>query len=139
MDASPKSTTQIVREGFNRACTDFTKLAAPFGFSRLKTRFWSRQADGFNDIIHFHRSGVSYGAPRNNSIAIRVHYASHPGQLPDPIALNGPCSDELRDSRGYAYHLRFNALTWSTYDRCLDDLMRVLQGHGLPWFAEQRV
>lgn len=139
MDTPPKSTTQIVREGFNRACTDFTKLAAPFGFSRFKTRFWSRHADGLTDFIHFHRSGVSYGAPRNNSIDIRVHFASHPGPCPDPIVLNGPSSDRLRDSRGYAYHLRFNALTGSTYDRCLEDLVRVMQEHGLPWFAMQRI
>ncbi len=138
MDTTPKSTTQIVREGFNRACTDFTKLSAPFGFSRSRARFWSRQADGFTDFIHFHRCGVSYGAPLNNSIDIRVHFASHHGQLRDPIGHNGPDSDRLRDSRGYAYHLRFNALTWSTYERCLDDLIRVLEDHGLPWFAKQR-
>ncbi len=139
MDISQKSTTQIVRAGFDRACIDFTKLVVPFGFSKFKARFWSRQADRCTDFIHFHRSGVSYGAPSSNSIAIRVHFASHLGQLPDPITLNGPNSDQLRDSDGYAYHLRFNALTWSTYDRCLDDLIRALRERGLPWFATQRV
>lgn len=139
MDTLPNLTNQTMQDGFNRACTDFTQLTAPLGFSRLKARFWMSQADGFTDIIHFHRSGVSYGAPLNYFIGIRVHFASHPGQLSGPIALNGPCSNKLRDSRGYAYDLRFNALTWSTYDRCLNDLIRVLQDHGLPWHATQRI
>ena len=139
MDKLPKSKTQIVREGFNRACTDFTMLATPFGFSRFRARYWLRQADGFTDVIHFYRFGASYGASIDHSIQIRVHFASYFGQLPDPIGFNGPVSDQLRDSRGYCYHLRFNALTWSTYERCLDDLIRVLEDHGLPWFAKQRV
>jgi hypothetical protein len=129
-----------VRQGYDRACTDFTKQIEPHGFSRMRARFWSRTTDGRIDVIHFYRSGSSYGgAPLNNSISIRVHFASHLGELPDPITLNGPLSDKLRDSRGYAYHLRFNALSWSTYDRCIEDLVRVTLDHGFPWFASQRV
>jgi hypothetical protein len=133
------STTQIVKQGFDRVCGDFTKQMEQHGFSRSRARFWTRSVDDWIDVIHFHRSGSSYGAPFNNSLSIRVHFASHANKLPDPIHLNGPSSDNLRDSRGYAYHLRFNALSWSTYDRCLEDLVRVTVEHGFPWFASQRI
>lgn len=138
MDTS-RSTTQIVRHGFNRICADFTKQMKQHSFSRHRTRFWIRSADGWIDVIHFHRYGISYGAPLNNSLSIRVHFASHPGQLLDPIHLNGPSSSELSDSDGDAFHLTFDALSWSTYDRCLEDLVRVTLEHGFPWFASQRV
>lgn len=36
------------------------------------------------------------------------------------------------------YHLRFNAQTGSTYDRCLDDLVRLVTEQGEPWFHEFR-
>jgi hypothetical protein len=139
MSDTEKSTSEVVKAGFSRVCADFTKLAAPFGFARTnsRSREWNRQASGFIEAIYFHRSGSSYGAPRNNSIDIRVHFsikdvsgaAAHPEQQ---------TSDRVRDERGYAYHLRFNALTWSTYDRCLEDLLRVTRDHGLPWFKKHK-
>jgi hypothetical protein len=52
--------------------------------------------------------------------------------LPGP-ALNGPHSD-AQVTRSGRYHLRFNALTGSTYERCVEDLNRLFLEHGLPWF-----
>jgi hypothetical protein len=138
MDTS-LSTTQIARRGFNRVCADFTKKMKQYGFSKFRTRFWVRSIDGRVDLIHFHRYGVSYGAPLNSSLSIRVHFASYPKELPSPIHLNGPSSHELIDSSGDAYHLTFDALSLDAYDRCLEDLVRVTLAHGLPWFASQRV
>jgi hypothetical protein len=34
------------------------------------------------------------------------------------------------------YHLRFNAATESTFDRCIQDLVRFVDEHGLPWFNQ---
>ena len=52
--------------------------------------------------------------------------------------LNGPCSDHV----GLAtppYHLRFNAKSGSTYERCLDDLERVFVNVAEPWFEKFRL
>ncbi len=48
--------------------------------------------------------------------------------------VSGPFSDVGRIRAG-RYHLRFNAKSGDTYDRCLDDLVRFVKEHGEPWFA----
>ena len=45
-------------------------------------------------------------------------------------------SDPVRRQNGYAYHHRFNAETWSTYDRCLDELALFVKEVAEPWFAQ---
>jgi hypothetical protein len=60
--------------------------------------------------------------------------------LNDPFeaaALNGPFSDPTRFRAGL-YHLRFNAKTGSTYDRCVEDLGRFVSEQGEPWFIRFR-
>jgi hypothetical protein len=86
------------------------------------------------DFIHFHRRGSTYGAPRNASVDIRVHFGIR--VLNDDFiapALNGPHSDPgiVRVGR---YHMRFNAETGSTFERCVDDLERFAIEQGEPWF-----
>jgi hypothetical protein len=51
----------------------------------------------------------------------------------DAPTVNGPSSDPtlLRAGR---YHLRFNAQSGSTYERCVDDLARFTIEQGEPWF-----
>jgi hypothetical protein len=141
MEDSPKSTSTIVKSGFARACKDFSQKIASFGFKRTNSRskYWQRQRSGLVDQIYFHRSGSSYGVSTNNSIDIEVHFSTHSIHSNSHHSLNGPSSNSLRDGRGYAYHLRFNALSWSTYERCLDDLIRITQDHGLPWFEKQEL
>lgn len=81
MDTS-LSTTQIARRGFNRVVTDFTKKnEAVRLFLSSGPDSGSAPIDGRVDLIHFHRYGVSYGAPLNNFIGIRVHF-SYPKGLP---------------------------------------------------------
>jgi hypothetical protein len=57
---------------------------------------------------------------------------------PAPGRSIGFDSDHVRQQNGYAYHHRFNAETWSTYDRCLDELMLFMSEVAEPWFAEWR-
>ena len=129
-----KSFTSVVRAGFERACRDFSIRAEPLGFRRTLKMFWTRRHPLTVDFIHFHRHGSTYGAPRTASVHIRVHFGIR--VLNDDFiaaALNGPQSDAGTLHTG-RYHLRFNAETGSTYDRCVDDLARFVVEQGEPWF-----
>lgn len=139
MNKSPKTASEIVKTGFDRVCAEFSEAIEPLGFKRVnkRSRTWCRHCDYLVEKIYFHRSGSSYGAPINNSVSLRVHFSVHAVDAEPLSAINALTSDQLRDERGYAYHLRFNALTWSTYERCVEDLNRVLHDHGLPWFVQQ--
>lgn len=55
----------------------------------------------------------------------------------EAVNLTGPNSDHA----GLAnppYHFRFNAKSGSTYERCLDDLLRVVTDVGEPWCEKFR-
>lgn len=137
MSDAPKTKSAVVKAGMARVCRDFTELVAPLGFRRTKSRSraWQHRTDRLVQVIYFHRCGSTYGAPINHSVDIRVHFSL---QTLDgaPTGKNQLTSETVRDDRGYAYHLRFNALSWSMYDRCLNDLLRVTREHGLPWFEQ---
>lgn len=136
MSATEQSFPVIVRDGFDRVCNDFDKIASECGFARSRTRTWARSFGDSVEIIHLHRKSSSYGASRNATVDIRVHFARNEPEA--ALSLNGPSSEGLRDSRGFAYHLRFNASSWSTYERCIEDLRRIVQEQGLPWFEASR-
>jgi hypothetical protein len=130
----PQETTKIVRTGLEQACKDFSERVARLGFTRTKKMFWTRKQPFTVDFIHFHRSGSSYGAPINFSVDIRVHFGVRVLNDSFPAAaLNGPFSDPNRLRSG-RYHLRFNAKSGDTYDRCIDDLERFVAEQGEPWF-----
>jgi hypothetical protein len=138
MNIPEKSTTQVVRDGLEKACREFTERASPLGFTRTKKMFWTREHQHTVDFIHFHRSGSSYGAPRNFSVDIRVHFGIRVlNDTFEAAALNGPFSDPTLTRTGN-YHLRFNAKSGSTYDRCIDDLFRFVVEQGEPWFIRFR-
>ncbi|MFT3991178.1 MAG: hypothetical protein QM680_07190 [Luteolibacter sp.] len=138
MDTPEKSTTQVVRDGLEKACREFTERITPLGFARTKKMFWTREHQHTVDFIHFHRSGSSYGAPRNFSVGIRVHFGIRVlNDTFEAAALNGPFSDSALTRAGN-FHLRFNAKTGSTYDRCVDDLVRFVVEQGEPWFMRFR-
>jgi hypothetical protein len=138
METPEKTTTQVVREGLENACREFTERIAPRGFLRTKKMFWTRENLHTVDFIHFHRSGSSYGAPRNFSVDIRVHFGIRVlNDRFEAAALNGPFSDPTLTREG-GYHLRFNAKSGSTYDRCVDDLVRFVAEQGEPWFTRFR-
>lgn len=138
MEVPEKSTTQVVRDGLERACREFTDRIAALGFLRTKKMFWTREHPHTVDFIHFHRSGSSYGAPINFSVDIRVHFGIRVlNDTFEAAALNGPFSDATLTRAG-RYHLRFNAKSGSTYDRCVDDLARFVVEQGEPWFSSLR-
>lgn len=138
MKSTPEDTTQVVRQGVEKACRDFTARIAPLGYARTKKMFWTRMHVQTADFIHFHPSGSSYGKPLNYSVEIRVHFGIRVLNDTFPaLALNGPFSDAGRLRLG-RYHLRFNAQTDSTYDRCIEDLARFVIEQGEPWFIRFR-
>lgn len=127
---------KIVRAGLERACGDFTRAIAPLGFTRTKKMVWGRPRGDLFDQIGFFRLGSSYGPPRTASVDIRVSFSIEDPLGSPALRVVGPSTDQLRDHRGYAYHLRFNASSWSTYDRCISDLIRVTNDHAIPWFTQ---
>src|SRR6185369_5477847 len=137
MHTATANTSATVKIGMDRVCKDFTVLIAPLGFVRTNARgrAWTRFGSRLRHVVYFHRVGSSYGAPRNNSVSILVNF-SFQDEEGLPVRIDPLTSNMVRDERGYAYHLRFNAVTGSTYQRCLDDLIRVTKEHGLPWFAK---
>jgi len=127
-------TTKVVRKGLERICHDFSGRVRELGFERTRKMLWTRAGALTIDFVHFHRQGSTYGAAINCSVGIRVHFGIRVinDNFPAP-ALNGPSSD-AEVSRAGRYHLRFHAETGSTYDRCLEDLVRIVVEQGEPWF-----
>src|SRR5687767_7546982 len=135
--SKPEETTKVVRAGLERACREFTARIAQLGFQRARKMLWTRRHFLTVDFIHFHRCGSSYGAPINFSVDIRVHFGIRVLNDDFPaLALNGPSSDEGRIHAG-RYHLRFNAQTGSTYDKRLDDHVRLVTERGELWFRRR--
>lgn len=136
MTTQEVSHTQVVRAGLESACKEFTAAVLPLGFVRTKKMFWVRRRGNAVEFIHLHRLGSSYGAAINASVSIRVHFGIRVLNDSFPAAaLNGPSSDSASTLAG-RYHLRFNAATGSTFDRCVQDLVRFVEEYGLPWFRQ---
>jgi hypothetical protein len=133
----PGELTKLVRKRVEEISRAFTKELAPLGFERTRRTFWVRGHEQTADVIHIHRFGISYGAPSNASVGFRLHLAIRVLNAPFPaIALNGPTSDEApREGR---YHLRFNAESLDSFDRCAADLVRYVREIGEPWFSRFR-
>lgn len=131
----------VVREGMGRVTADFTNLIKPSGFQRRrKTLWWFRKHDVTMDIVGVHRSGSYYGgAPNNASVDLRMmlSIAVLDGTEPENH-VGGDYSDHLRKPSGGLYHFRFNAITGSMYDRCVEDMMAWLNDFAEPWFAKHR-
>jgi hypothetical protein len=134
MSPADKSVASIVRAGVEKACREFTVRIEPLGFSRTLKTFWTRRHLHTVDFIHLHRGGISYKATLNASVSLRVHLGIRVLNEDFTFAvLNGPNSDAGEFYSG-RYHLRFNAETGSTYERCIDDLVRFVVDVGEPWF-----
>ena len=135
---APKPLTRLVRDGLERACKEFSSRIEPLGFRRTLKMFWTRRNPLPLDFVHLHRSGSSYGAPGNASVDIRIHCGIR--VLNDDFVaagLNGPNSDAVETRTG-RYHLRFNAESGSTFERCVDDLARFVLERGEPWYERFR-
>jgi hypothetical protein len=129
----PNELTKLVGRREEEACVAFSGDVASLGFERTRKKFWVRLHEHTADVLHIHRGGVSYGAPLSASVSFRLHLAIR--VLNDSfvaIRLNGPNSDDApRESR---YHLRFNAESLHSFDRCVQDLGRYVRDVGEPWF-----
>lgn len=136
MTSDTASKTPIVRAGMERISADFSVGLAELGFARTRSKFWTRRSEHRLEYFHLHRNGSSYGAPYNASVSLRVHLGiAALDDARDIAALNGPNTDDMAQFRDDRFHLRFNAASGSTYERCLDDLMRFARTRALPWFA----
>lgn len=124
--------TPIIRSRTEKAFKEFTLSASVLGFSRTKTTLWTRQRISHAvDFVNLHRQrSINASVTIEVSFGIRVLNDEHPG-----LALNGPCSDAEKTRMG-RYHFRFNAVSGSTYERCIMDLERFLIEVGEPWFRQ---
>jgi len=124
----------IVLKGMDRICNDFSLRIESHGFTRTKKRLWTRQRGAWVETIYFQKRGSSYGSPRTPSVDLRVTIglSTQGGRAVDEFWL---ISDHARRSSGYAYHHRFNADTWSTYERCLEELLLFVDEIAEPWFG----
>nr|WP_321360403.1 hypothetical protein [uncultured Hyphomonas sp.] len=131
------SKSEVVAEGMKRVCSDFHKHLSGLGFKRAGKRTWKRRIGTVVDCIHLQRHGATYGAPINYRVDIRImlSVARDSGKKLDEDLL---LSDPVRKPSGYAYHHRFNALSWSTYDRCVIELAEFADEFAEPWFASRR-
>ena len=130
---------KTVKEGIDKATAEFTEKISFLGYVRTKKWFWVRASENSADFIHLHLDGISYGTPISYSVSFRVHcgFRSYEDKF-EVLALNGPCSTdaEVRDKK---YHHRFNAKSGSTYERCIEDLVKFVEEIGEPWFKKQVV
>lgn len=139
MTTDTGSKTQIVRAAMERISRDFTQDLAGLGFARTRSKFWTRRFEHHLDFIHLFRSGSSYGAPYNASVSLRVHLGiAVLDDDRDATMLNGPNSGDLNLFSADRFHLRFNASSGSTYERCREDLLRFVVQRAEPWFVAWR-
>jgi hypothetical protein len=142
-DGSPskESFTAVVRRGVERMCKEFSVRLDPLGFQRTRKMLWTRRHEHTVDFIDLFRKGSSYGAARNASVSMRIYCSIRILNDDFPtIPLIGPNSDDLANPQTWAarYHMRFNAETWSTFDRCINDMERFVKEIGEPWFFRLR-
>jgi len=139
MKPIPDDATQVVRQAVESAAKDFSARIERFGFKRAKKMLWARRHQHTVDFITLFRQGSSYGRPINYSVNLDVGFGIRVlNDAFEGLSPNGPRYDFSERLRAAYYHLRFNAQTGSTYDRCIDDLERYVELEGEPWFARFR-
>jgi len=133
----PAELTKLIGKRDEEACVAFTKEVERLGFERTRKKLWVRLHAHTADVLHIHRDGISYGAPLNASVSLRLHLAIRVLNDSFPsLHLNGPDTDGApREGR---YHLRFNAESLDSFDRCVGDLARYVREIGEPWFLQFR-
>jgi len=132
MKPIPDDAKEVVRQGVEKACRDFSERLATIGFTRTMKMLWTRRRTHTADAIRLVRCGrviVNYSVQLHMELKLRVLNDNCEHLLP-----NGPWTDNERMRAG-RYHDRFNAQTGSTYDRCVDDLFRFVLEQGEPWFT----
>jgi hypothetical protein len=122
-----------------RTTKDFTARIEGLGFKRTKRMLWARRHHYTADFVTLFRDGSSYGRPINYSVSFTVSFGIRVlNDVFEALSSNGPQYDYSDRLRAAHYHFRFNAQTGSTYDRCIDDLVRYVVHEGEPWFIRFR-
>lgn len=130
-----RSYSNVVAEGMKRVSADFSSVIAPLGFRKAGARRWARTRDNRTDEIRLERAGSSYGAPINASVDLRIWLSVRDANTTIADGMSLRC-DRVRRSDGHAYHHRFNAESFSTYDQCLDELKLFVTEFAESWFEE---
>jgi hypothetical protein len=130
-----KSYSAIVAAGLKRVREDFSQLIAPLGFKKIGRSRWARTRNGQIEEIWIERAGSSYGAPINSSVRLRLWLSSKAPESPVSNGVSLRC-DKVRRPDGGTYHHRFNAMTLSTYDLCLDHLDMFVTEFAQNWFDD---
>ena len=131
-----EDTKTIVKAGIDKSTTDLNQKLEKLGFKRTKKWIWVRLKSNSADFINLHVDGSSYGGPINNSVNFTVRCGNRElNDSFDSLALNGPDSDSP-EAIERKYHLRFNAKSGSTYERCIDDLEKFVLEMGEPWYSK---
>lgn len=139
MRPRPDDTTQVVRAGVENAAKDFTARLEALGFIRTKKMLWVRRHPHTADFISLSRNGSTYGRPINYSVSLDLEFGIRVlNSALDGLPANGPRYDFSERLRAAHYHFRFNAQSGSTYERCIDDLIRYVTHEGEPWFVRFR-
>lgn len=130
----------IIKDGVAKAMDEFAQKIENLGFVRTKKMLFVREHETFADFIHVHINGSSYsGGAFNYSVSFRLHCGKRLYEdARKYLTLNGTESSlpELIDKR---YHLRFNAKSGSTYERCIEDLLRFVKEDGEKWFQNTEI
>jgi hypothetical protein len=130
-----RSYSNVVSEGMKRVSADFSSRIAPLGFKKAGARRWARTRGDRTDELRIERAGSSYGAPINASVDLRIWLSVRHANTTIADGMSVRC-DKVRRPDGHAYHHRFNAETFSTYDQCLDDLNLFVTEFAEAWFDE---
>ena len=134
-----RSYSAVVATGMNRVSADFSDRIEPLGFKKTGSRRWARITDGRRDEIWIERCGSTYGAPISASVDLRIWLGVRDAEASASKGFSLRC-DGVRRPDGRAYHHRFNADSFDTYDRCLDELCLFISEFADAWFErpEQR-
>ena len=123
----------VVAAAMTRVVGDFSMMLAPAGYEKVGARRWARITPGGIAEIAIERAGSSYGAPYSASVTLRVWISVSEADAPKKKSASLRC-EMVRRPDGSAYHHRFNAETFSTYDRCLEELGLFVSEFAEPWF-----
>ncbi len=132
----PSEFSGVVAAGMKRICADLHQHLATRNFRKSGARKWVRERGELLEYIYLFRRGSTYGATTDFSVDIRVEAWVSSAIAPDKRNRFFHNDASVRKADGYCYHHRFNAKTWSTYERCLEEMVLYVEDELEPWFSD---
>lgn len=132
----PSEYSSLIADGMKRICSDLHQHLAERHFKKKGRRKWVRQRGDCLEQVYLFRLGSTYGASTNYSVDIIIEAWVSNTNAPDKRQRYFYNNASVRKPDGYCYHHRFNAKTWSTYDRCLDEIVLYIEKELEPWFLD---